>query len=778
MRLPILLSTSLLILTITAAYSQDVAIGQWKVHLPYNQGTSVVQVNDLIYCGTQSGLFYYNTTDNSINRLSKIDGFSDLAINAINYDKDYNILIIAYSNGNIDLVKDNKITNLPEIKDKMIPGTKEIHKIIFNNNYAYLCCSFGIVVYDMQNNEFKESYINFGPDGESPEVFDLAFQDSSIFAATDLGILEANKYSFNLLDYKSWTLHDDAKNIPAKSSNAIVSFNDSIYANVEDSLYIYNGNTWRGYISGESWEILSMNSMYNKLLITKANGIEIIDSTNNREEISTDWYMPDPQECIMNEEGVIWIADFIQGLCSNESGTRRIYRPDGPASNEAYYISISGNDVWVASGGVDNIWGNIWNNDGLFSYIDDDWKPYNRSNKTPGLDTINYTDLVTVAVSPKNGNIFTGSMYGGLIELDKDKGVLNHYTGDDNKSTLDWQFNLFEKDSTKKACRIFSLAFDDNNNLWISNIGATSPLSVLRSNDTWESFDFGNISDGGYMFADIIIDDNDQKWILLGSGEEGILVFDDNNTIADKTDDQFTIVSKGEGNGNLPSNGVHSIAKDLNGEIWVGTDEGITVFYAPYLVFSGDNFDAQQIFVEQDGYTAYLLETETVTAIAVDGANRKWLGTYNGIWLVSEDGTEVIQQFNTDNSPLLSNNITSIAINNSTGEVFIGTDQGIISYRSTATEGQTTHQNVLVYPNPVRENFTGDIAIKGLVENANVKITDISGNMIYETTALGGQAIWNGKNYNGDRAQTGVYLIFSSNDDGSETYVAKLLFIN
>ncbi|MBL4655263.1 MAG: hypothetical protein JKY33_05520, partial [Bacteroidia bacterium] len=403
----LIVSITFLILTITATYSQDVVIGQWKVHLPYNQGTTVVKANDLVYCGTQSGLYYYNTADLSINRLSKIDGFSDLAINALNYSPDFNTLIIAYSNGNIDLVQNNKITNLADIKDKMIPGTKEIHKIKFNNNFAYLCCSFGIVVYDLNNNEFKESYINFGPDGESPEVFDIAFQDSSIFAATDLGILEANKYSFNLLDYQSWTLHGTSQNLPTKSTNAIVNFNDSIYANVEDSLYIYNGNTWRGYTSGEHWEILSMNSMFNKLLITKANGIEIIDSMGSREKITTNWYMPDPQQCIIDEEGTIWIADLIQGLCSNDNGKQRIYRPDGPASNEAYYISISGNDVWVASGGIDNNWANIWNNDGLFSYIDNDWKPYNRSNKTPGLDTINYTDLVTVAVSPKNGNIFT-----------------------------------------------------------------------------------------------------------------------------------------------------------------------------------------------------------------------------------------------------------------------------------------------------------------------------------------------------------------------------------
>ena len=201
--------------------------------------------------------------------------------------------------------------------------------------------------------------------------------------------------------------------------------------------------------------------------------------------------------------------------------------------------------------------------------------------------------------------------------------------------------------------------------------------------------------------------------------------------------------------------------------------------FNPENVFNGNDFDAQQILVEVDGYVEYLLANETVTAIAVDGANRKWLGTQSaGVFLVSPDGTEQIHHFTEENSPLFSNNITDIAINHQTGEVYIGTSKGLISFISDATQGYEAHQNVIVYPNPVRPEFNGTIAIKGLVEDADVKITDLNGTLVHETTALGGQAVWDGKNGYGERVQTGVFLVFSSNSFGTETNVAKILFVH
>jgi hypothetical protein len=211
----------------------------------------------------------------------------------------------------------------------------------------------------------------------------------------------------------------------------------------------------------------------------------------------------------------------------------------------------------------------------------------------------------------------------------------------------------------------------------------------------------------------------------------------------------------------------------------VGTDEGVAVFYSPQDILTSERSDAERILVNVDGYVQYLLETESVKAIAVDGANRKWFGTERaGVFLLSADGTEQIHHFTEDNSPLFSNNIACIAINDETGEVFFGTAKGLISFKGTATPGTPTNTDVYAYPNPVRPGYSGPIAIKGLVQDAVVKITDVTGTLIYETRAEGGQAIWNGYNFDGRRASTGVYLVFISTDDGKEAMVTKILFVN
>ena len=259
----------------------------------------------------------------------------------------------------------------------------------------------------------------------------------------------------------------------------------------------------------------------------------------------------------------------------------------------------------------------------------------------------------------------------------------------------------------------------------------------------------------------------------------GIFVYNDNNTIGNPNDDQYKILSTNIGSGNLPSLQTYCFAEDLEGEIWVGTDNGIAVFYDPAAVFSGYNFDAQQILITEGDYGQYLLSEERVKCITIDGANRKWVGTEkSGVFLLSEDGTEEILHFTKNNSPLFSDNIVDIVINPENGEVFIGTENGLISYRSNATEGVATQNSTKVFPNPVKETYNGPIAISGLVTDANIKITDISGNLVFETFANGGQAIWNGKNKNGERSSTGVYLVFSTDLYGEQKMVSKILFIH
>ena len=288
------------------------------------------------------------------------------------------------------------------------------------------------------------------------------------------------------------------------------------------------------------------------------------------------------------------------------------------------------------------------------------------------------------------------------------------------------------------------------------------------------SFSSGGQVGNSQVVGNIHIDNNDQKWVVLHQGG-GIFLFKE-NTLDANNDFRSRRLTTQHG---LPSNEIYSLAVDHNGYVWVGTDQGVAVFYAPGRAFSGEAFSAQLIIVEQDGFGGYLFENETINVITVDGSNKKWFGTTrSGAFLMSADARETMFHFHVNNSPLPSNNILDIKIDEKTGEVFFATDKGLVSFRGLATAGQRIHSNVYAFPNPVKPEYHGYIAINGLVTNAMVKITDISGNLVYETISEGGQAVWNGKDLFGKRPATGVYLVFSTNEDGSETMVTKIMFIN
>ena len=274
----------------------------------------------------------------------------------------------------------------------------------------------------------------------------------------------------------------------------------------------------------------------------------------------------------------------------------------------------------------------------------------------------------------------------------------------------------------------------------------------------------------------MIATSDNHVWVAFPNNS-GIAVFNYNNTISDSDDDEIVGLTKA--NGNLPSNSVYALAEDLDGSIWIGTGTGTAVFRSPSSLFGENPSAAEKILIQQDGYTEYLLESQVVTAIAIDGANRKWFGTSSsGVYLIAEDGTEEILHFTVENSPLMSNGILTIAVNHESGEVFFGTEQGICSYKSTATEGKTDYSAVYAFPNPVEPNYHGDIAITGLMANSEIRITDISGNIVYQGIADGGQAVWKGNTAEGNRVKTGIYLVFCAAEDGSQAVATKILFIN
>ncbi|MGE0634890.1 MAG: T9SS type A sorting domain-containing protein [Bacteroidia bacterium] len=771
-----LLPTLFLALINSLVFAQGVGIGQWRDHLPYTNAKTLTEAGDRIYCASEEGLFYYSKSETTVDKLSKINGMSDIGYSTINYDSLTNTLVVAYTNANIDLIQDTRIINIPDIKRKIIPGNKIINKIFFKDTYAYLACGFGIVVVDLIKKEIKDTYY-IGPDGSSINVTDVTCDGNEFYASSDAGIFHAPVNAPNLANYNFWTKYN---NLPPTNSNTGIIYNTVEYhagnvfasmsvPSVKDTLYVFDGNTWNYFDTITFNEVRSITSRHNKLA---ACGYGFMMIYNENDSLIQNIYQyfgmanqsPNPMEGFSALNGDYWIADNGQGLVKNSNVfDYSNVHPNGPRFATAFDMSVENSNLWVASGGVSVNWSPQFKSDGVASYINNTWNTVYPT----AVTGVALTDIIRVAVDPVNPEkVYAGAWVNGMAEITNSS---QSQAFDTSNSTLD---------DIAGYTRVGGFDFDADGNLWVANSNVPSPISVLKTNGTWKNFSPPNFNTQNRV-GDLVIDSYNQKWLMMPYGA-GLLVFNDNYTIDVTTDDKYKTMTTSTGSGALPSIYVYSIAEDLDGEIWVGTDKGIAVFYSPGEIFAGNgNFDSQQILIEQDGYAQYLFETEIVSAIAVDGGNRKWIGTQNaGVFLMSPDGTEELLHFTEDNSPLFSNNILSIAIDDVTGEVFIGTQKGIISYKGTATEGGEIFNDVYAYPNPVHSGYDGPIAIKGLVKDADVKITDVSGNLVYATTANGGQAVWNGKKFDGEKVATGVYLVFASNEDGSQTHITKILVVN
>ena len=746
-----------------AAQNPLVPIGNWREHLPYQHCIQAVN-GDKVYAATDDAVF--SVVSDQINRYTKITGLNDMGIAAIAWDATTTQLVIAYTNSNVDILKSALVKNIGDIKRSAINANKTINQIFCFNGFAYLSAGLGVIVADLNKYEIKDTWY-LGDNGSQVKVNGFNKDAQYFYAATEDGLKKANLQSPDFSNPNAWQNISGISGLSNGSINNIVSINNKMVVLKNDSLLIQNNDVWSLLYTDQIWPILSINSNGLEIEITqrKNDGSSRVLSINEKgnilQTISKAGIISFPKNAIKIGSD-IWVADYFGGLI-NCSANFEQYIPNGPLGKSSGEMIFQNNQLIVAAGAVNDAWNYQYNRDGIFNYSNDLWNYQGYFNR-PQLDSV--LDFITLASDPDDTSIWAGSYGGGLINFH------------DNNISI-----YKQKNSTLQAAigdptsfRISGLAFDQNKNLWISNYGAAKNLQVRKNDGHWNSFQVPfNLNENA--LSQIIVDDANQLFIISPKGN-GLICYSPGNNIDAVNDDKWKNYLSGIGLGNLPSNNVLSLAKDKNGFIWVGTDKGIGIIQCNTEIFSGAGCDAFLPIVQQDRFAGYLFHDETVQCIAVDGANRKWVGTKNGIWLISADGDKIIYQFNTDNSPLLSNDVKKIAINPNTGEVFIATINGICSFRSTATEGTETNQSVLVFPNPVPPGYNGSIAIRGIVNNGLVKIAELNGTLVYQTRALGGQAIWDGRNYNGQKVASGVYLVLIRDDNGKEKLATKIVIVS
>lgn len=736
-------------------------MGGWRIHLSYNSVKTLTESPEFIYVSSDVGFYSFHKVSGELRVYSKVDGFSDVLVRRIKYN-DYNkSLFIAYENGNIDILKDGVITNIRDVMDANIVGLKQINSVTFKDELAYLGCSFGIVVVDTDKNEVKDSYVKLSENGDKDlAIHSVALYGEHIYGASPIGLIRAPLDGSNLSNFASW---DHTFKPVTSHSDHLITFNGELYADLDSVLQVYDGNTWRNFSGIDKKLTKSLEVNHDKLVITtqaynsNAGGVLLVDKDGSQrfqqENVAN--------YGILDFQGNIWTGGDGTALVKyTPGGEWSSTKPNGPANNSSFNMAFYSSQLWVLAGGVTASWQPTFNSFGYYRFKDEEW-----INKGPEIDANGIYDMVSISGNTSSGDVWIGTQGAGVVHY-KNGQLVDHFT--DANSPLEKSAGGF----------LFTpgVNMDKDGNVWIANYDASKILKVRTRDNEWNSFDLGF---GATRASEILIDDADNKWVVCpNQNDVGIIVMKE---LDGPLGSRFMSrkLTTGAKAGGLPSNVVRTIELDDEGEIWVGTDNGLAIFYNPTNIFEGgEDVDAKRRAIDDGNDIGYLLGSEVINDIKIDGANRKWIATNTGVWLVAEDGGAVIRHFTESNSPLLSNTVNCIGIDPRSGEVCFGTDMGIICYRSDASEGGDTHGDVLVYPNPIEEDYFGPLTVTGLPKDATVKITDVAGRMVYETIANGGTLVWDVQNFNGQRPATGVYLIFTANEDDEDALVSKVLILN
>ena len=764
------------------AQAQLKPIGSWTDHLPLKKGTSIASDGKLIYAGTQTGIFTYSTEDNSLQKYTKVNLLNDVSVSKLAYSSSYKTLIIVYDNANIDLIRSGEITNIPFIK--LSNEEKVINEIKIIANLAYLSMAYGITVVDLERQEIVDTY-KFGINGTAININSVDQLGNNIYAATDKGIRTAS-LSSNLLDFNSWTVvatKSTATIYTAWENNGSINF---VFQEgpAKDSILTFDGNQFTTNKALADFNFVSLSETIADQFVLTTTTNTILYNRDGNIEFSLSRGGSNAIGSAIANGRLFEINGFtpLLELSVTDGATINGIKPNGPLTAEIFDMDAARGNLWVTNGAINGTYNNQFELAKISHYDGATWEVYQHG-ANQGLNEI--FDVVSVTINPENPDqVYFGSWGRGLAEFNNSPPFKIYQ---DTNTTYTNNFGQITPAIQQREAWIPAFwvgtgesVFDSEGNIWVTNTYQKNGLLVRLKNGSWFSYNLGDLysSDETAMY-DIEVDDNGYKWIAMAKDND-IIVYDDRGTIKDVSDDRSVRLTRMEGLGNIPGARGIKIEKDKNGLIWIGTSDGIAVHFNPSGIFNGDlDFD-RVIFFDGEN-NEVVLQNSIVTEIAIDGFNRKWIGTENsGVILLSEDGKETVLEFNIDNSPLLSNSIIAISIDDETGEVYIATSKGLVSYRGEAINGSDDLNNITIYPNPVRPDYSGEIAISGLLDNSTVKITDISGTLINEIKSLGGQVLWDGNNFEGRRASTGVYLVFISGEDENQklqTEVGKILFV-
>ena len=757
----------LLLLFVQFAFAQNKF--SWQGYFSYNEIKAVSESINTLFAASENALFSKNAITNEIKTTNTIDGLSGQTISAVYHSVKFNKTLVGYENGLIIVINeaDGKMLNVVDIINKQLPSElKRVNHFMEFDGIAYVSCDFGIVQFNLATMQFGDTYF-IGDNGAEINVKQTAVFNGSIYAATNTGIRRAVITNPNLIDFNQWTT------ITAGNWVSVTTFGTDLYAiNAAGTIQKYNvgSNSFATSIQ-LSQSSSDARSTAGYMIVTTLNSVYIYNSqmalirqinSNQVQEITPNF------TCATIIGNIVFIGTKENGMITISLSAMTQFEnitPIGPLRNNVFSITASSKALWAVYGLYPANYNPYESPQGGPSSYGISKSDYTTWLNIPASKVLGARALSNIAINPKNNDeVYVSSYFSGLLKLEKD--VATKLLTPVNTAPNGLQ--SIEVANNPNDIRVNNVIFDKDGNLWLTNNLVEKALKVLKANGQWQSISLASVLPELTAFGGLEIDSYNTKWV---ASRKGVVGYNEKGGV-------LKVITEGSDKGNLPSPDVRSIAVDNKNQLWIGTNKGLRVLSNVGNYQTEGQMTANPIIILDDNLAQELLYEQFITDIAVDGANNKWIGTADsGVFLVSPNGQETKYHFTINNSPLPSNNINDIDINSATGEVFIATNKGLISFKGTATSANEDLNNVYVYPNPVRPEFQGTVKIAGLVDNATIKITDIGGNLVYETTSQGGTIEWDTTAFGKYKVASGVYMIFISAEDGVETKVKKVMII-
>lgn len=737
----------------------------WKGYFSYNEIVDVEVSTTKVFAATENSIFNKENTQQDVNILNSINGFKPESITAIHYSELYNKTIAGNSNGLIVIANDDGsiITKVDIIEEVPVPpNKKKINDFYEYEGKIFIATDYGVSVLDVMTNEFIVTYF-IGTSGEETEVLQTTVLNNEIYAVTrQYGIRKGNLSNPFLYDFNQWQTFD------AGYWLGIVTLNNKIVAmNTNNITYQYNGSFQQILNQNQFGKKIKTNG--NELIVTTQNNIFVLDDQFNQIAHVTSipgFNVSFSAANVVDDQ--LYIGTDKNGLFQTFLSNPTVFEnisPDGPVRNYIFRVKKAANFLWAVYGDYSK----------EFNPYPLDQLPISKFSLNNGWENILYDDLYQaksisdIIINPNNQNqVYASSYFSGLLKIEGDEVSIfnNTNTGVNGLESL----ILSPPNPSYVDIRINGMAFDKNNNLWLTNGFVKNGIKVLKATGQWQSYSLEGISStyetGRY--GSIKIDKNNTKWIPAYN--EGIIAFND------QMNNKFIVVNSE--NGNLPDRVVNCVAIDNRNQLWIGTFKGLRVLSSVDQFIAEDELTTSSIIIQEGDLAQELFYQQNILDIEVDGANRKWISIEEGgVFLVSPNGQQTIYRFTNSNSPLPTNSVIDVEVDGITGEVFFVTDKGMVSFLGTSTKSSDDLANVYVYPNPVRPEFSGTVKIAGLTDKANVKITDIEGNLVYETTSAGGTIEWDTKAFGSYKVSSGVYMVFVASQDGLDSTVKKIMIV-